>query len=43
MTVVEFKGADREWFLKKVNDAMYEHQSRMAPEVARKIYELTNK
>lgn len=43
MVVVEFKGADREWFLKKINDAMYEHQSKSAPDIARKIFELTNK
>lgn len=43
MIVVEFKGADREWFLKKIHDAMYEHQSKSAPEIAKMIYELTNK
>jgi len=36
-------GADKEWFLKTVNDAIYEHQSRDAPDIARKIFELTNK
>ncbi|OGP67086.1 MAG: hypothetical protein A2169_08205 [Deltaproteobacteria bacterium RBG_13_47_9] len=43
LKVVQFKGADREWYLKTVNDAIYEHQSRDAPDVARKIFELTNK
>lgn len=41
--IVEFKGEDREWFLKTIRNAMYEHQSKSAPEVARKIFELTNK
>ena len=41
--VFEFMGADKEWFLKTVNDAIYEHQSRDAPDIARKIFELTNK
>ena len=41
--VVEFKGADREWYLKTVDSAIYEHQSKDDPEVARKIFELTNK
>jgi TRAP-type C4-dicarboxylate transport system substrate-binding protein len=43
LKIVEFKGADREWFLKAINDAIYQHQSRDAPEIARKIFELTNK
>jgi TRAP-type C4-dicarboxylate transport system substrate-binding protein len=43
MNVFEFKGADREWFLKAVNDAIYQHQSKDAPDIARKIFELTNK
>src|SRR4030042_6121643 len=41
VNVFEFKGADREWFLKTINDAIYEHQSKGAPDVARKIFELT--
>lgn len=43
LQIFEFMGADRDWFLKTVNDAIYEHQSRDAPDVARKIFELTNK
>jgi TRAP-type C4-dicarboxylate transport system substrate-binding protein len=43
LKIVEFKGADREWFLKTVNDAIYAHQSKDAPDIARKIFELTNK
>lgn len=43
ITVFEFKGAEREQFLKSINDAIYKHQSRDAPDVARKIFELTNK
>jgi TRAP-type transport system periplasmic protein len=41
--VFEFTGADRDWFLKSINDAIYKHQSRDAPDVAAKIFELTNK
>ena len=43
LKVFEFKGADRELFLKTITDAMYAHQSKDAPDVARKIFELTNK
>ena len=41
--VVEFKGAEKDWFLKAVEDAIYEHQAKDAPDVARKIFELTRK
>jgi len=44
MQVIEFQGADREWFLKAIRDAVYNDEMKSgAPEVSKKVYELTNK
>ena len=43
MKVIEFQGADREYFNKTIEDALYKYASKDSPENARKVYELTHK
>lgn len=43
MKVIEFQGADREYYLKTIHNAMYEYAAKDDPETAKKVYELTHK
>lgn len=42
MKVIEFQGADREYFLKTVENAIYENGSKDDPATFKKVYELTH-
>lgn len=42
MKVIEFQGADREYYLKTIEDALYEHGAKDDPETFKKIYKLTH-
>ncbi len=42
MEVIEFQGADREYFLKIVEDAIYELESKDDPVAAKKVYDLVH-
>ena len=43
MRVIEFKGAERDYYLKTIEDAMYQYAAKDDPETAQKVYELTHK
>lgn len=43
MEVIEFQGADRDYYLKTIEDAIYEDGSKDDPETFKKVYELTHK
>jgi TRAP-type C4-dicarboxylate transport system substrate-binding protein len=40
MKVIEFQGADRDYYLKTIEDAIIEHESRDDPEAFKQIYDL---
>ena len=42
MKVIEFQGADRDYYLKTIEDAIYKHESKDDPETSKKVYELTH-
>jgi TRAP-type C4-dicarboxylate transport system substrate-binding protein len=42
MKVNEFQGADRDYYLKTIEDALYKHGIKDDPETFKKIYELTH-
>jgi len=43
MKVMEFQGADREYFLKTVEDAIYKQESKDDPVACKKVYDLVQK